>query len=166
MADYIQDAFSRIEAMQKEAVVSLKTDIDVFFWPEQGEILPYFTNRLGPMATFTDGFDEWIEGYWHTVLMRLVVGHITEGFPGGVQDDAHQYIVLTETYFRTHEMLATDTGTYADNGPTFLLTAGANRFLAQLTNHTGLVVFANSGIGAQQVGCEFTLRLPYLRSAL
>ena len=165
MADYIQEAFLRIFAMQKEAVATLKTDIDTQFWPWQGTP-PYFTNRLGPMAADVQNFDEWIESDYHTVLMRLVTAHITEDYTGNPQDKTHQYIVLTETYFRQHPMLSTDAGTYADDGgPNFLLVGGGG-FEAQITNHTGVVVFTNSGIGAQQLGCEFTLRLPYLRSVL
>jgi hypothetical protein len=67
--------------------------------------------------------------------------------------------VLLENYLRTHPMMDTDAGTYDDDGgPTYL---HLNMVLA---SHTGVVVFANSGVGAMEIGCEFTLRLFYLRS--
>jgi hypothetical protein len=66
-----------------------------------------------------------------------------------------------EDYLRgLNAMLFTDAGTYADEGPDWLF----NR-QPLLASHTGLVVFLNTGLAQQQIGCEFTLRLHYLRSA-
>src|SRR4030042_2143630 len=131
MADYIQETFLRIKAMQKEAVASLKPDLDVEFWPHQQEgPWPYMTNRLGPMNADFKTYSEDIDVEIHTVLMRLVSGHITEGQISGIQDEVHAYIVLLENYFRTHPLLTTDAGTYADDGGPAYLLYGADVFLS------------------------------------
>jgi len=165
MVDYIQEAFLRIFAMQKEAVATLKTDIDTQFWPWQGDP-PYFTSRFGPSNEDLSSYSEDIGADVDTVLMRIVTAHITEDYRGNAQDKTHQYIALIKSYFRQHPMLTTDAGTYADDGgPDFLLWGGGNQ-VAEIKSHTGTVVFTNSGIGAMQLGCEFTLTLPYLSEVL
>jgi len=166
MANYMQEAFLRIDDMLVEAVASERDDIDIAFWPYQQEgPFPYVTKRWGPSADDLKTFDEFIEVSVETVLLRLVMAHIDAGQTDGIQDESHIYMVLIKDYFRKHPMLTTDAGTYADQGPDYLL-FGSDVFQAPMLSHTGVVVFINSGIGAQQLGCEFTLRLPYLRDAL
>lgn len=167
MSNYIQDAFLRITAMLQEAFnTELGYNVDVRLWPHQQETKPYFTLRLGPMQQDITTYDEWIEGYNHTILIRLVTAHLTQGQIDEPEDNNHHYIVLVEDYFRKHPMLTTDSGTYEDDGgPNYLLYAG-NQYQAEIVSHTGIVIFLNTGLANQQVGCEFTLRLPYLRDAL
>jgi hypothetical protein len=160
MADnLIQEAMNRLSAMVKEAVASEYTDVDVRFWPYQQEgPFPYFTKRLGGMTRDPSERSEEIDLYTYTILLRMVVGHITEGYTGEIQDNTHVLIGLIEDYLRQHPMMSTDAGTFAeDGGPDYL------QIQMILESHTGVVVFANSGIGAMEIGCEFTLRLPYLR---
>jgi hypothetical protein len=160
--NYIQEAFKRIEEMCQEALnAQLGYDIDVILWPHSQEKKPYITLRLAPMTNNPSDLSEDLQIYERMCFMRLVTGHVTEGKVDEVQDKTHIYIVLLEDYLRgLNSMLFTDAGTYADEGPDWLF----NR-QPLLADDTGLVVFLNSGIGQNQVGCQFSLRLHYLRSA-
>jgi hypothetical protein len=163
MADnYLQDVFARLFAMQIEAMAAISKDVDTLYWPNQQNDFPYITTRLATMTVDTDTFSEEVEAYNHTVLMRLVVGHFTEGYEGEPQDKALQYIVALEDYFREHENLTTDAGSYTSE-PDYLLVANTNVLQAPLSGHTGLIAFNNGGIGQIQLGCEFTLNLAFLR---
>lgn len=162
MPNYLEDMFSRVFAMQIEAMAAISVNVDTLYWPNFQNVFPYFTTRLGAMTVDTVTLSEDIESYNHTILMRLVGGHYTEGYIGEPPVKLLQYIGAVETYFREHENLTTDSGSYTTE-PDYLLTANTNLLQATLTGHTGFVIFENSGIGQLQYACEFTLNLPFLR---
>lgn len=161
MPNYIEDFMDRIVAMQKEAMNTITSGVfdAVDYWPYQQEAFPYCTNRLGAMTPVND-YGEDIVGYGRTVFMRLVVGHITEDYAGGLQNTVYTYIEPFEQYFREHPMLTTDGTTFGDYTaePDYLFIE------TELQSDTGLVIFSNSGIGPLQMGIEFPLLVPYLRS--
>jgi hypothetical protein len=155
MSSYLSDAMDRIVAMQKEALNTLtggKVDA-VTYWPYQQNDYPYFINRLGALSLDNE-YGEDIDGYIHVVLMRLVVGHITEGYKGETPANMYDYIPAVQAFFRNNPML---TSTANPTAPDYLF------YEARIISHTGFVVFSQGGIGQLQVGCEFTLQLPYLR---
>jgi hypothetical protein len=162
MPDLLQDALDRLVAMEKEALDTITgTAVDaVDYWPYEQDAFPYFTNRLGPMTLTDDEYGEDISLYTYNILIRLVTDHITAGYKGDKSDLTTQYIVIFETYLRTHPMLATDGSAFGDYTavPDFLFQE------ARLIAHTGLVVFQNTGTGTLQIGCEFTLEVAFLRS--
>ena len=149
---------ARVAAMEIEALATVTSGAfdAVKYWPYQQEVTPYMTNRLGEMTPDYDAFTEDIEQYNHTILMRIVVDHVTAGYAGDKADLAYQYAQAIETYFRQHPQLTTDAGSYT-TVPNYL------QELTRLISHTGLVVFDNGGIGALQLGIEFTLQIPFLR---
>lgn len=159
MSNYLENAFDRLDAMVKEAVATKRGDVDIYFWPyEQEGPFPYFTKRLGAMTNDTADLSEDFEIYNHTILLRMVVGHFKDGYTDGIQDETHIYVQLLETYLREHPYLQTDAGSY---------TAAADwlqNLQPLLAGHTGLVVFSNAGIFGNQIGCEYTLRLRYIRN--
>lgn len=152
MSSYLQDAMDRIVAMQKEAVTTADA---VPYWPYEQASFPYFTNRLGTM-TLNQDMSEDIDIYEHTVLMRYVVGHLTEGYRGDLQDSLYDDIASIETYFREHPHLTTNAGSYT-TAPDYLFQ------VARILSHTGVVAFAQGGVGQIQIGVEFTLSTPFLR---
>lgn len=161
MPSYLSDAMLRIPAMQRECLSPLKgTAVDaVGYWLYQQEAFPYWTNRLANTDEFDYGEDqdtgtEDIEWRNYTVLMRLIVGHYTEGYKGEPQTILYEYIPLVEQFFAENPML---TSTLYPTDPDYL------HYEAQLTNHSGIVAFQNGGIGVTQIGCEFTLIVPYVR---
>lgn len=164
MPNYIQDIMARLVAMEVESLTTVAATNDqtpdaVAYWPYQQEAFPYFTNRLGAMTNLQPGYATEIEDYRHTILIRLVIDHWKAGFEGDKADIAYQYLVAFEDYFRKHPMLTTEAGGLFPDDPDYLLEEMI------LTGHTGLIIFQNVGIDANQYGIEFTLALPYLRDA-
>lgn len=162
MPNYLEDVFDRVFAMQVEALATISENVDTLYWPSQQNDHPYFVNRLGAMSVDTATFSEDIESYQHTVLMRLVVAHYTEGYKGEAPEKVLQLIQATEVYFREHEDLTTNAGSFTTE-PDYLLVANTNLLQATLVGHTGFIGFDNGGIGQIQLGCEFTLNLAFIR---
>jgi hypothetical protein len=161
MTNYIEDAMARIVEMQQEVFTA---DIGeacdaVPYWPYEQESFPYWTNRLAAMTPDYIEFAEDIQTNPETILMRLVVDHVTAGYKGDKPKKAHEYYVPIIDYFSQHSGLNTDSGTYTTCADYLDPTTQAF-----ITTHTGLVVFSNSGILTMQLGIEFTLRVPFMRS--
>lgn len=159
---YLTDIMKRVAAMEVEALATLSSNagIAVRYWPYTQDHHPYMTNRLGAMTVSGGGtggglYSEDNDEYLHTVLMRLVVGHLTEGYAGDIQDTTYDYIDAIEEYFREHPMLNTDAGSYT-TPPSYIGEA-------RMTGHTGLVAFIQGNIGQTEIGVEFTLLIPVLR---
>jgi hypothetical protein len=161
MTNYIEDAMTRIVEMQKEVFTDDIGEVcdAVPYWPYEQESFPYWTNRLAAMTPDYTEFAEDIQTNPETILMRLVVDHVTAGYKGDKPKKAHEYYVPIIDYFSQHSGLNTDSGTYTTCADYLDPTTQAF-----ITTHTGLVVFSNSGILTMQLGIEFTLRCPFMRS--
>jgi len=145
------DAMQRIQAIQLEAV----PDADaVTYWPYTQETFPYFTNRLA--QTEHGELSEDVEEREYTVAMRLIVGHWQSGYAGNRIEEIYRYVPAIEDAFAG--VAETLVSTSYPDPAIYLHPNGVN-----ITRHTGVVVFTNSGMGFQQVGVEFTLNLPMLR---
>jgi hypothetical protein len=161
MTNYVEDALARIVEMQKEV---FSADIGetcdaVPYWPYQQETFPYWSNRLAAMTPEYTKYAEDIQDNPETILMRLVVDHVTARYAGQVPKKAHEYYVPIMDYFAQHSGLQTDSGTYQTCADYLDPDTGA-----YIATHTGVVVFQNSGILDNQLGIEFTLRIPFMRS--
>lgn len=144
----VSDALDRIVASQKE-IISGCDAYPVYFW--QQETFPYWTNRLGAITHEIDSQLEHIFNY--TVTMRLVIGHLSEGYKGEREDELYTtYIPDTLAYFSQRIQL--QNASY----PTQMVDLDPRGVFVRLG--TGLAIFDNTGIGVQQVGAEFTLDLP------
>ena len=156
---FLSDIMDRLAAMEKEALSAFYADADdvgVLDWPDQQTVFPYWTNRVGPYdLTFEYGEDVPTDNF--TVLMRLVGGHVGEGYEGEPQSNLHQWILAVMNFFEDRPFLTS--ASYATDFD-FVDPLGA-----LLMSHTGVVVFQNAGTLASQLGCEFTLTLPALRQA-
>lgn len=145
--DY-NNLLNRVTALQIEALSSLSpsvtADAKPYFLHTQ-EAFPYFTNRIG--ADDIDYDSEDFDRDTLQVLMRLVVGHITEGYVGEPESKLYTWIPTLKTYFNSRELL--QSAAY--------LTAMPGLIRARVTSHMGFRVFQNAGISAQQVGTELTL---------
>jgi hypothetical protein len=161
---YLDDALDRVVAMQKEAMASItsgKFDAKPY-WPWFQNDFPYMTNRHGAMTVDYTKYAPDIEDNPETIAMRLVVGHVEEGYKGEVNARAIDYYIALRDYFRTHSNLITDGTTYGDytSYPDYLDPDTG----AYIVNHTGLVVFANTGLPSQQIGYELILAIPFMQS--
>lgn len=156
MADdsYLVDLLKRVCACDKEAmtgVVSFKAS-RVFGYAQ--ETFPYMVNRLGTKIineSADDTFD-----YIRNIAKRLVVAHKTEGFDGQASDKVADWLTLIEDYYRENIDLISP---QFETEPAYLSPLGVT-----LGNDTGLVAFANSGTGTIQIGVEFVLQVPILKS--
>lgn len=158
MADsYLTDLMKRIVACDKEAMAGVTGFVSVPYFPYEQEAFPYMSNRLGAKALVTDSPEDMFQ-YVRTVTKRLVIGHITEGFKGQIQEKLTQWIPLFEDYYRDNDELVS---ALFSAYPTYLTAQGVI-----LSPDTGLSFYNNTGLGSTtiQVGTEFTLQVPIIES--
>lgn len=143
--DY-NNLLARCVAIQKEALASISVTADAkpYFLHTQ-ESFPYFTNRIGGDEIGSDSHD--FDRDTITVIMRLVIGHATEGYVGEPETNLYTWIPVIKEYFNERELLQSATFT----------TAMTSLIESRITGHNGFRVFQNAGISANQVGTEFTL---------
>lgn len=148
----MQALMDRIAALETEALAALSPSVeanavDRFFHVQA--TYPFFVNRLGAITVDDDSED--FDVYTVNVQMRLLIGHLTEGYNGEVENRLQLYIPQIISYFNSRELLQSATYTEA------LDDLGLNG-RARITACTGFAVFQNSGVGTQLVGAEFTLQ--------
>lgn len=145
----INALLARVVLLEKAALAALATpktaDAVPYFFHTQ-ETFPYFTNRVSGIVVEGDSEDFDVDTY--QVTMRLVVGHVTEGYIGEPESNLYTYIPQIQTYFNERDGLVDGT-TYTSHMDEL--------HWARVTACSGLRVFQNAGISAQQVGAEFTL---------
>lgn len=166
MTSVLHNAMLRIASMEKQALADMTPSVAadaVAFFPWEQESFPYFLNWLSgyrerlSIDDLDDDSAEDIPVEWWTVTIRLVVGHLTQGYKGETALNLYDYMPAITQYFRTHPYLTSDDYTTPLDmiGPLSLT----------IPDGTGLRVFTNAGISSQQVGTEFTLQIPILINA-
>jgi hypothetical protein len=145
---YLTDLFARVAALEREAV---PTAAAVPYALYHQEWLPYFTNRLGDTAPEPDS--ERYSRRVYTVVVRLVVAHLGAGYGGEAETLLYDLIPAVESAFERGRWLQSAA---FPQPPDALDPQGVT-----FARATGLTVFSNAGIPAQQVGVEFTLRAAY-----
>lgn len=148
MTTTLEDALNRIVALQKEVIAGCDA-YPVYFWAQ--EAFPYWTNRVGATPHELDSQEFHI--YTYTITMRLVIGHIGSDYKQALEFSLYTtYIPQTFDYFSQRIQLQSAAYPlqmdYLD--PRGII----------IRNCTGLAIFADTGIGVQQVGAEFSLELP------
>jgi hypothetical protein len=148
----MQALMDRVAALEIEALAALTPTVDAnavdrFFHVQA--TYPFFVNRLGAITVDDDSED--LDVYVVNVQMRLLIGKITEGYEGEVENRLQVYIPQIITYFNERELL--QSMTYAD-ALDDISPSGVCRIVAC----TGFAVFQQSGVGTSLVGAEFTLR--------
>lgn len=145
--DYV-NLLQRCAALQIEAMLHQSTpvtaDAKPYFLHTQ-EAFPYFTNRIGGDEIDSDSQD--FDRDTITVTMRLVIGHVTEGYQGEPETNLYTWMPVIKEYFNERELL--QSAAYP--------TAMTSLIEARVTGHNGFRVFQNTGLSANQVGTEFTL---------
>ncbi len=163
MATYMTELLNRCVALQKEAMATINVPCDAvpyfFHWQEKG---PYFTNRIPDTPIERDGSEE-TDLNKPTVIMRLVIGHITESYKGIPEAKLYEWLPVVKTYFQEHMWLQTSTATYGN------YTARMDNIFAddtRVTNGGGLRAFDNQGINQIQVGGEIILSCTILEELI
>lgn len=150
MSNEIDNAALRIAAIAKEALAFISVTADAYaYFLHQQDSFPYFTVRLGPDEVGFDSQD--FDRDTYTFLLRLVIGHITEGYVGEPEGRLFDYVPVIKTYFNARELLQSDAY------PTALTSLIESR----CTTHRGFTIFQNTGLSAVQVGTEFTISLQF-----
>lgn len=150
---YLTDLLKRNMACDQEAMISVPGFKSVRVFPYSQEAFPYLINRLGPKTPAPSPEDMYEAT--RNIIKRLVVGHVTEGFTGQVNDKLADWLVLIEDYYRHNTLLTS--ADYPDE-PEYILSEGV-----ALGPDTGLAFFMNAGIGVTQIGVELTMQVPIIR---
>jgi hypothetical protein len=147
MAVDAEELLLRMAALEEEAMEALdkRADAKPYFFHTQ-EAFPYFTNRLGDITVDSDS--EEIDLYTYEIVVRLVIGHRTEGYTGETDSALQSYIPHLIQYFNERELLQSEV--YPD--------AMDNLTRARVVSCRGYTEFVNSGVGGSQIGTEITLR--------
>lgn len=113
------------------------------------EEFPYFTNRIGNIEI---GFDSnEMDRDTYTVVIRLVVAHVTQGFFGDIETALYTYIPAIITAFNQNEGLQS----VAYPGAMVDIIEGENN---RVISCTGFRVLEDGGLqGVKQVCAEFIL---------
>ena len=141
-------------AIQREAMLALSTPVtaDAYeYFLHVQSVYPYFINRVGAWEIDPDSED--FDIYNHTLIMRLVIGHITSGYEGEHDGNLQLYIPHITTYFNQRELL--QSAAYP--------TRPDDLTQARCSDGTGLQFFKHTGINGEtlQVGTEWTLRCTF-----
>lgn len=157
VSNYLTEALDRLVLMEKEALADAGYHPDAypyFFAWNAG--FPYFTNRVDEDVNTgaTEGATQEWEEHVHTVRVRLVIAHITEGVPGTPEGLLYVYMPLVTNFFVNHPLLQSA----AEPTPMDILSPEG----MTVERPTGLRIFTNAGFKSNQVGCEWPLRLPFI----
>lgn len=153
----IDAAMDRVVELEIEALNALSTAVPCdakpyfFHWQED---FPYWTNRLGTMNYWRGEEDEEFDYPEYTIVMRLVIAHLTQDYDGFNEDKLKMWIPHIITYFSQRRWLQTAT-----------TSAGLNSLVeARITGSTGFRVLQSVGLPGVQLGCEFNLRCRFVES--
>lgn len=115
------------------------------------ELFPYFTARLDTIGIEADSQD--FDDNAVTIVLRLVVGHVTSGIYKGERDDELMtWLPYLIEYINERELLTDDA----------FLTEIPDLVSARVISCTGYREFQNSAVGGSQVGADMTLRCEFL----
>lgn len=141
----LDDLIKRVVAMEEEALGIRALDV----LADKIDQTPYMTNGLGDFSYATNGED--LQADLYVVRMRLIVGHVTEGYKGQTERVLRKHIPVLRAFFAAHVGL---TATKYPNPPDYLSQMGAT-----LTGGIGTAYFQEPGL-PMQVGSEFRLQVP------
>lgn len=157
MPTYEEDLLARVVAIQIEAMqaIGVKADAKPYFYHTQGDF-PYFTNRIADNPVSDDGSEEY-EYNNPVVIMRLVVGHITQGYKGEPEARLYRWGPHIKAYFDERQWLT------SAKYPTRMDNLMAR---TRVLNTGGMRAFQNDGIEALQVGRELQLTCTILEGII
>jgi hypothetical protein len=148
MAILLQSALERLCAIEKEALADLTPTVAADAVPcmiHTQEAFPYFTHRSGALVIESDSHD--LDDYEVEIIVRLVVGHLTDGYRGQPESTLYTYLPVVIEAINARELLQSDTYPAALDG-----LVGARVISAR-----GLAIFETAGVQARQVGTEITV---------
>ena len=147
----VNELLARCVVIEKAALAALTPSVSadaVPYFIHTQESFPYFTNRIGNVEVGYDSNE--MDRDIYTVVIRLVVAHITQGYDGVVETDLYNYIPAIITAFNENEGLQSATYPAA---MTNLIEGDQQRISC-----TGFRILETSGLqGIKQACAEFLL---------
>lgn len=147
----LNELLARCVQVEKEAILeAFTTAVDsIPYFIHQQESFPYFTHRVSNGDIGYEGNE--MDRDTYTVIIRLVIGHVTANYVGENESLLYDYIPVIKTAFNTNEGLVSVA--YPDD-----MTALIEGDTARMTTCYGFRTFQDGGlIGVNQVGTEFVL---------
>ena len=156
MATYETELLNRLVALEIEAMASIDVRADAKPYAlHVQESFPYFTNRIQSNPVSDDGSED-LDLNNPLAVIRLVVGHVTEGYKGEPESKLYEWGPVVKTYIQRRMWLQTATGVYSVRMD--------NLQSARVTDNGGFRIFDNSGLGVNQVGREFQVQCIFTES--
>lgn len=157
MATYETELLSRLCALEKEAMTSLGVvAYAVPYALHTQETFPYFTNRVSSNPVTDDGSED-LDLNNPLVVVRLVIGHVTEGYKGQPESKLYEWGPVVKSYIQQRSnWLQCAAAPYN--------TRMENLQSARVTDNGGFRIFDNSGLGVNQVGREFQIQCVFYES--
>jgi hypothetical protein len=145
--DLIQ-AKTQLVAVAKECLASLPSPVQAGgvarYWHTE-ERFPYFTCRTSFDTVTWDSED--FDRDTYTLVLKLVVGHLSGGYKGEREEELDTWIPALKTYINARELLQCNA--YPDP------VTGLIR--ARVDGISGFGAFQNSGLAETQVGTDFNV---------
>ncbi len=145
--DYLDTAMTRVVEMEKLAVTETKESFP-YPWAIYDNF-PYWVNYVNLIQPEEKGTAQ--ERQLYVVKMRIVIGHMTQGYDGTLQRELWKWIPQTLNYFKMRKQLQYLPG---QGGVTYLDDLGC-----QITLSRGFAIFQDSP--GPHIGSEFDLRVPF-----
>lgn len=117
------------------------------------ETFPYFTHRITANPVSDNGSEE-LDLNNPLVIIRLVIGHATEGYKGQPEGKLYEWGPVIKTYIQNRtNWLQAASGPYQARME--------NLIAARVIDNGGFRIFENSGISVNQVGREFQVQCSF-----
>ncbi len=148
MPTYETELLARVAALEIEAMASIgvRADAKPYFIHVQ-ESFPYFTNRIATNQVGDDGSqDEDLNN--PLIIVRLIVGHLTEGYKGEPESKLYEWGPIVKTYINRRQWLTSAAYPLRME----------NLQMGRMIDAGGFRIFEDSGLGTKQVGREFQIQ--------
>lgn len=155
MPTYETELLNRVVALELEAMASINVRCDAkgfFYWTQ--ESFPYFTNRIASNGVADDG-SEVFDINRPLVIMRLIVGHITEGYKGEPESKLYEWGPIVKAYIQNRSDFLE-----CANAPYNTRMDGLR--YCKVIDNGGFRIFEDSGLGTKQVGRELQLQCEFV----
>lgn len=152
MTSMKQQILERLVAIELETLASLTPHGTIDAKPYsiyQQESFPYLTQRAGNTQVTPDSEDR--DVYEVDVMIRIVIGHVTQGYAGESEQLLYDLEAALMHAINERELLQSAAYPVALTGLTSARAEGS----------TGMVIVDQAGIQARQVGAQITVTVTY-----
>jgi hypothetical protein len=156
MVSYMNEVINRLVAIEIEAMATMgvtRVDAKPYFH-YTGESFPYFTHRIADTPVSDNG-SEVEDLNSPTVVIRLVIGHVTEGYRGEIEVKLYEWLPVLKSYIQARSNWLQSVAYPAPM---------EDLQQSRVINGGGLRIFQNEGINSTQIGAEIPVACTFLES--